>query len=742
MVATSTTEIAGAPDRSALLRWVFTLTILTGSFLLFLIQPMFARMVLPRLGGAPSVWNVAMVFYQTLLLAGYLYAHLLIRLPMRAQITVHAVLFGCAALTLPVGVAVAFSDAGGTSPTLWLLGLLAFSIGPIFFVVSSQAPLMQAWFARSDHPLRENPYFLYAASNIGSLIALLSYPFLFEPGLTLANQSLIWSLGFAGLALLTVACGLIVLKGRTQGAAALAEQAPAEPCSWRQRLSWTVLSAVPSALLVSTTAYLTTDLMAMPLLWVIPLALYLLSFVFVFEDRFAGATAHAQRIAPFLIVFMAWSVFTPFRSTPWVPLVASLLGLFYIALALHGRLSNSRPASSQLTEFYLWMSVGGMLGGVFSALLAPVIFNWTYEHLILLVAAAWLVRGQQVLPGISGIPKRGLIYVLGAILLLALLASNLLDGGTGNLVATLLMVLAAILAIGEPLLFGVFVALILLYGGALSVISSSVNDFRTRSFFGTYAVHDNTGTKAREFSHGTTLHGVQSLDPEKRLVPSTYYGKGSGVGEVLTAAPGLFGKDASIGAIGLGVGTLACYKKPGQDWLFIEIDPAVVEIAKDPGHFTYLRDCAPDARIEVGDGRLALDDVADGSLDLLVVDAFSSDAIPLHLMTVEAFETYGRTLDEHGAILVHVTNRYLELEPVVSRIVARLGWQATIRFDEEESEGDNFHTRSKWILVMRDKADIARVTGATRVAWRPLATDPETHAWTDDWANVIRAMKF
>ena len=723
------------------LRPLYIATVLTGSFLLFLIQPLFARMILPLLGGSPSVWNVAMLFYQAVLLAGYLYAHALQRLALRAQLTVHLSLLVLAGLTLPVAVAAWFPPAGSTPPALWLLGLLGCSIGPAFFVVSAQAPLMQAWFARSRDPAAASPFFLYAASNAGSLAALLAYPLLLEPTTRLALQAHLWSWGFVALVLLVALAGLAVLRGGEVRAPAAAQVR----ASWRQRLRWTALAFVPSGLLLSTTTHITTDVMAMPLLWVIPLALYLLTFIVAFSAAGPRATAAAVFAAPLLIVVLGtWAVFPVTGAAGPFGAVVGLTLLFVIALALHGTLAAERPAAAGLTEFYLWISVGGVLGGLACALVAPLVFDWVYEHPLLLIAAAALIPAAVPGPRIAalwdGLPRlmrRALplasLIAVAVRLLIAPVAHGLVIG------LSLFALLAALLSIGHRGYFaGHVAALLLVANGAEQLRVSATPDARTRTFFGIYEVVDSRA--ARRLQHGTTLHGYQSRIPADRLRPTSYFAPGSGAGGVLTAAPRLFARPPRVGIIGLGAGTLACYARPGQAWTFFEIDPAVLRIARR--QFTYLSGCAPQAT----DGDRRRPAVADrlpaDSFDIFAVDAFSSDSIPLHLMTREAFALYGRMLPADGVLLVHVSNRFLQLEPVVAAIVRAEGWSGMRRdYVPAPAEAARGDAPSTWLVLTRTPARLAAVRAAAGGAWVPLETEAGVPAWSDDFASILPVIK-
>ena len=733
-----------AMSRSAPLlpvRPVYIATILTGSFLLFLVQPLMGRIVLPVLGGSPNVWNIAMLFYQGVLLAGYMYAHALQRLGTRVQLAIHLALFALAALTLPIGMAAWYPAAGSGDPGLWLIGLLAVSIGPVFFVVSAQAPLMQAWFARSGDVDAENPYFLYAASNLGSFAALIAYPLLVEPLAGLPLQRWGWSAGFVVLALLVLASGLLARSGAGSPAAPAAPY----PTSWRERLRWTGLAAVASGLLLSTTTHLTTDLMAMPLLWVVPLAIYLLSFVIGFSDAGPRVTALAVKASPWLLLLVGGPLFLASKG-PGLGVALALAGLLLllvITLALHGTLAIERPAAAGLTSFYLWMSVGGALGGLFCALLAPALFSWAWEYPILLLAAALLLPGQALFgQGLN--PRRGVLALLiGALMALTIARGADPFGGQGiaGPLALAALLITALLAFGNRWRFAASLALVMLGLGGLSRLAAVAAGQHTRSFFGIYTVRDRSDGEYRFLTHGTTLHGVQSLRPGLQREPMTYYVRGSGVGRALAAVPAMFGAGARIGVVGLGAGTLACYARPGERWTMFEIDPAVVDIARRD--FTYLKDCTPDLRMVVGDARLTLQQEAPGSFDLLAVDAFSSDSIPLHMMTREALAIYGRALRQDGVLLIHISNRFLKLEPVVAALAADGGWQLqalTYRPLQRDSQ-NRISAQSTWVALSRDPARLATLAAAD-AGWRPAETDTAAQVWTDDFASVLPALRW
>ncbi len=725
-----TGALAGPP------RLLFIAAIALGSFLLFLIQPMFARMVLPQLGGAPAVWNTALLFYQAALLAGYAWAHLLSRAGGRTQAGAQLGLLGLAALALPFGVATLSPGLTSASPALWLPLLFAASIGLPFVAVAAQAPLLQAWYARGGAV----PYPLYAASNAGSLGALIAYPLLVERALPLEGQTRLWAWLFAGLAALTA---LAALAARRLPDPAPAARSPAP--GWPVRLGWAARAAVPSGLLISTTAFLTTDVMAIPLLWVAPLALYLVSFIWAFARP--GVWRWATLGASLALLSAGSYVFLAAGTAAAIGALAGLGVLFLVALALHADLARRAPAPDRATEFYLWIAAGGVLGGALPALVAPLAFDWTWEHPILLLAAAALITPMPFLPRLArlGARRPWLPWLLAGIAAGSawFAAVRTVKGAVPPpeaIAAIALTAGLAVLAMGHRGRFAFHLAtLMFALGGGAALKQSLEGTTRARSFFGVYTVIDRGDV--RELMHGTTLHGAQVLKPGLRYRPTTYYSPESGVGRVMDAAPELFGPQARIGVVGLGTGTLACYAQPGQSWTFFEIDPLVVRIARTD--FTWLERCARDAAIELGDARLRLEAGPPARFDLLAVDAFSSDAIPLHLITREALQAYGRALRPGGVMLIHISNRFLELEPPLAGSARALGWVAMVHDHQLSLVPDGApDSSSTWVLVARSQADLDRVMRAVnRFEWRPPRAPAKARGWTDSRADLIGALK-
>jgi SAM-dependent methyltransferase len=722
--------------------WLFVVAILAGSFLLFLVQPMVARMALPKLGGAPAVWNSAMLVYQALLLGGYAYAHWLGRVPPRMQAAIHLGVLVLAALWLPIGMT-SMNLPADAEPAIWVPWLFGASIGPLFFAIAAQAPLIQRWYSVATHG--RDPYALYAASNIGSFGGLLAYPLLVEPMMALKAQSWLWTAGYALVFLLIAACATMLPRRSAE----MPHVPHTSEAPERLRvLHWVVLAFVPSGLMLATTTFLTTDIVAVPMLWVLPLGLYLLSFSVAFSDSRTLAEILAK-FAPVCLLLFGATLMSGSQEYPFVNAFIGLVLLFLVSVALHSRMYALRPAPDRLTGFYLAMSVGGALGGVFSGLIAPIVFDWTYEYPLLILAAGVLMPQVFLFPFIRRLWRSSdaqwlRIKMLGAALAVLVLVyvgvanpGNLLGAKHENL-AFLGVALVGLAAVGLRVPFLIALAgAIFLFGGYRS-LQASLDGSRTRSYFGVYTVND--FTDERRLAHGTTLHGIQ-LKGLRSLQPTTYYVNGSGVGQAMLALPDFFGPHARVGVVGLGTGTLACYALPAQKWRFYEIDPAVVHIARDSGQFSFLSECRPNPDIAVGDARLRLAEERDNSFDLLALDAFSSDAVPMHLMTAEAFDTYARVLNPRGLLLVHISNRYLDLAPVVAAAAKRGGWDA-VRLDYAPGAVELSQRAgvSDWIALSRDK-NVLNALVARGGAWQNLEPKPGYTGWTDDYASIVPVLR-
>ena len=680
------------------------------------------------------------MFFQAALLGGYLYAHLSTRLlGPRRQALAHLALLALAALTLPVTVPAGWTPPASDRVVGWLLALLAVAVGAPFLVLSATAPLLQRWLSAIDHPSVKDPYVLYAASNAGSFIGLLAFPTILEPTLRLGQQSRLWSIGYLTAAGLTCVCGWYVWRfGRPS--ADNGPQAEAVAPRLIDRLRWLALAFVPSSLLLGITTYLTTDVAAIPLLWVIPLALYLLTFVIAF--------ARPGRVAPRIpielhAVLVTTFVLVLFWQADLAPRWAYLLhlGVFTLtALVLHGELAACRPAPTYLTEFYLWLSLGGALGGAFNALAAPVLFDSVKEYVPMVVLACLLrpTRAEGRSDWIQTISTMALPALILAVL--AVLIPDRMHGW-GLLGATLGSLLAGVIALtlrGSAPLFGTTLAAVALSGVVLFPTPESLVDAE-RSFFGSYRVTARDG--ATFLYHGTTIHGAQFEDSVRRARPLTYYHPDGPVGQVFRVlGPQLDGK--RIGVVGLGAGSLLCYAHPGQAWTFFEIDPLVERIAREPRYFTFLRDCPVQPRVVLGDARLTLTHERPGTYALLVLDAFSSDAIPVHLLTREAVGVYERLLEPGGVLLVHISNRHLELEPVVAALAADA---EVVGFISDYKPGAvkealELDYRCEWVVLVRRTEDALRL--ASDLNWRTLATPRVRQPWTDDYSDVFRLIRW
>jgi spermidine synthase len=712
---------------------------LLASFLLFFVQPLIAKISLPQLGGNAAVWTSAMVAFQLLLLIGYGYAHWLLMLTRRWQIPVHVALLAVAMLWLPLGLDAAGAPSGDAL-LYWVPWQVAAAVGPLFVLLAAQAPLLQGWLRDSSGA---EPYGLYRFSNIGSFLGLLAFPLIVEPLTPVSAQTMAWSVGFVLFAALSLWL-MLATRPQTTGQAT-ATQAPSVTTTrpdWRTTARWIVLSAIPSGLILSTTTHITTDIIAMPLLWVLPLALYLLSFILAFSDAapVVDRIAHlaAPLIAALALIALSTDAFEVYITGP-----AALALLFIASLSLHRRLYLARPDPSGLTAFYLLLAVGGAIGGMFVAIIAPLIFDWTYEFPLLALAAVVFAAGY--------ISREASLWQWVAALAVTITASALAMGwleDTALWVAALLITMIWIVRRHRWLtIISVSAALIGLAG--IDPLVLSWNGLRQRSYFGIYTVRENETGTLRKLAHGTTLHGAQKLETGRLLEPTTYFGPQSGAGQILTAAPALYGDKARIAVLGLGVGTLACYAKPGQVWSFYEIDPLVIDIARKQGWFTFLVNCTPNAAIHVGDARLTLAKQPAAALDILVMDVFSSDAVPTHLLTREAFAIYDRVLAKDGVLLIHISNRYLDLEPVLASEAKARGWaSAIITHRVTKEEIDAGETTSVWVMMARTEAAMQLARGAVPQGapaqdreWRQLSQQQDFTRWADEFGSILHLLK-
>jgi SAM-dependent methyltransferase len=668
---------------------LYAATIFLSAFLLFQVQPLIAKMILPWFGGTAAVWTTCMLFFQLLLLGGYLYSHAYVsgRIPARRQ--VHIVLLALAAATLPLAAGASWKPAGGEDPTWRILGLLATSVGLPYFVLSTTGPLVQAWHARS-HP-GAAPYRLFALSNLGSMLALLSYPLLFEPLLALKQQAAAWSGGFVAFALL---CGALAWRGRG-GDLPVAPGEEGEKPGIALQTQWVALAASASTLLLAFTGHMTLNIAAIPFLWVLPLALYLLSFVLCFE---ASGWYRRWLFLPLLAAGFAAVCVTLTQSNPsiWTLIPLYSATLFVACMVCHGELARSKPHPRYLTGFYLMLALGGALGGVLVGLIAPKVFDGLYELPLGMVALCVFV-------GLALLRDR----------------ASLLHGRW---------------AIGARL---VLLALVAVLAAQLARTSrDNAADLRTtrRNFYGVLNVRDSgEGPDAmRILSHGTIIHGKQFLEEAKRDLPTTYYGVTSGVGLAILDARAR--GPIRIGVVGLGAGTLAAYGRSGDLVRFYDINPQVVELART--EFSFLKDSPAKVEVALGDARLSLEREAPQNFDILALDAFSSDAIPVHLLTLEAFRVYLRQIKPGGVLAVHISNRYLDLVPVVQQAARALSLE--LREIDNGDDDDAGVYRSDWLLLSTSPAAF---DGPLLSEGQRLETAPRVRVWTDDYSDLYRILK-
>ena len=744
---------------------VFTATTFLSALLLFSIQPMFAKMVLPVLGGSPSVWAVAMCFFQGALLAGYCWAHVLTRYVPRYAVALHLSLGAIALLVLPIGLPATWGDPPPGDPYLWQLGLFAIAAGLPFVAVAANAPLLQSWFAMTSHPSARDPYFLYAASNLGSLIALLGYPLILEPVFGVRTLSIVWTGGFVALLFALGICEAAAGIGWGKAphdvqSAAVSETAPP---SWLQRGGWVWLALVPSALLTAFTTHVATDVASAPLIWVIPLSLYLLTFVLVFRER-AVIPEPLLLVLHLAAVIVALLQLAQTRHDGWFVSAATGLAVFFTsAMVAHRTLYKARPAPKYLTEFYLWMSLGGSLGGIFAGLIAPQIFSEVYEYPILLALTMscrpgafnfgkaksegfrlWLIAAAGVL-ALYWIPW--MLYRLPT----TTAASDVLpytSSGVQAVVdqwgyaAILSAMFAAMMVLfwrhpPRQLIMG------LLMGAAIVMLPSSVRQGEAqRSFFGVYRVTTSSDNEFNILKHGTTLHGAQRVrDADGNLVvdttPATYYYPKSPMAQSIDfvrAGLETEGRKGRFGVVGLGTGSLACHAKEGEAWRFFEIDPVVVGIAKNAEKFSFLHYCQPNPDIVLGDARLTLAKQPDGYFDLIIVDAFSSDAVPMHLMTAEALRMYASKLTPAGVVVLHISNRYLDLDSVLGATLPLVPELHGILMSDDDADGTYAQSTSTIAAFSKDTdaLDLFRATSQSKEL-----DAKSVKPWTDDTADVL-----
>lgn len=729
---------------------VFTGTIFLSALLLFSVQPMFAKMVLPKLGGAPAVWAISMCFFQAVLLAGYCYAHAITRLltPARA-VQYHLTLLALTCFVLPIGLPGSLGEPPAGDAYLWTLGVLALGVGVPFFAIAGNAPLLQAWFARTGHAAGRDPYFLYVASNTGSLLALLAYPLLIEPSLGLAFQSRSWTMGFCLLCLMIGASAAVMLRAMGSKAGERVAAAAVTPVAHTvvthaQRLFWIVLAAVPSGLMVAVTTYISTDIASAPFLWVIPLALFLATFILVFRENVPFPYAWLHSILPLAAVAIIVAEAMPHYHK--LGFAAAIGGFFAAALICHRELYVRRPAVQHLTEFYIWMSAGGVIGGMFAALLAPKLFTSILEFKLLLLSALLLRPGILVDREVPVSVKRlAVIAAAGAAVLMVgrLWAPEYGASGVGYVPYLLAgLVVAGLIAIRHWPEHRAAVVLTAIAAATLQP-GAAQPAYVERSFFGTHRVVTTGKGDQRLLFHGTTLHGSERLmdaqgQPLPRPEPATYYHASGPMARALQHVRDMRdGQPLHVSVVGLGAGSMACHAGPEDTLTFYEIDPSVVHIARDPKLFGFLSRCAPKAPVVLGDARITLAKAENRALDYLVIDAFSSDSIPLHLLTVEALEMYFSKVKDDGMIAVHISNRHLDLAPALAATLDRFPRKDRLVVRWQPARVDSDAAPSHVVLISKQRDGLKDVRG-----WRGAGElqAEGANAWTDDYSDILSAL--
>ena len=725
----------------------FVVTLFVSAFLLFSIQPFFAKMVLPRLGGSPAVWSVAMVFFQAMLLAGYLYAHVLSSyLSPRIAALIHLVVMAAALVFMPIAIPAGWETPPDSGQPIWLLGLFTVSVGLPFFAVAANGPLLQNWFSKSGHPHSTDPYFLYSASNLGSFASLFLFMALIEPYFTVPEISRNWMIGFIGLGALIAGCAAFVRFDATAALKSVeSQQTKADQKIAPQQIAkWVGLSFVPSGLLVAMTAHISTDIAVAPFLWILPLALFLLTFIFAFARKRIFSVFLLSSSTTLLAVSVLCSILLTHQMPVAVNLALHLVFFFSAALLCHTVLVDQRPAAGGLTSFYLWMSFGGVLGGVFASLLAPLLFTRIAEYPLLIILALFCRPASW-----EGNVKT-LLLASGVAALFAFLFSNSFVAETllvehkalVLIVFCVFAVLSRLFLLKDQSWF--LVQFILIAGLMFGIVNAKKILSIDRSFFGVVSVYESPDQKYVLMAHGSTLHGAMAITPEgQKPEPLTYYHRTGGIAASLFAtqqkwALSPLGRNANIGVVGLGTGSMLCHRKPNETWTSFEIDKAVVDAASNPALFRFVSDCGQKDPIIIGDARLKLLDQPAGKFDYLLIDAFSSDAIPVHLMTDEAFQLYFSKLVNDGILTIHISNRYMELASIIQAIAAKNGYAGRFGIFKADPSLTEKNVTTNWVVVLA-KNEAALGSIATSPQWGQLP-DLETKPWTDDYSDLFGAL--
>lgn len=760
---------------------LYTLSIFLSAFLVFMVQPMVGRIFLPWVGGAPAAWNTCMFFFQLLLLGGYFYTHLSFKkLSLRRQMLLHMVLMGVAALALPI----AFRGDGVVpdDPAFWLLQQLFLTAALPFLMISATAPMLQKWFSLSAHPRAASPFFLYAASNTGSLAALLVYPVLIEPVMNIQQQAELWSYGFGLLSVLLIVCASLVRPAGRSDSAAVACSPPAlgaKPTT-RQTLLWLAAAAVPSSLFLAATHYLTRDIAPVPFLWLLPLTIYLLTYILAFSEWFKVGSDLIKKAAGAGLLLFLPVYFLDGMFEIWLTLPVHLYVLFSFALLCHKYLADSRPAAEHLTWFYLWLSVGGVVGGFFNSVVAPTLFTNISEYpLVILLATIFISGGLQRAPGgetgrrefsirssvTAGVLSAALIWLIFEVPIhiwaFKLGVYFAVDCSTGYLQMIMKFItdqqvmikfVACVAAAGAAyavmqrnmrisLLLFVAVVMALLFVGRIGKKDPVI--FQSRNFFGTKEVIVTNRGTLHQLVHGNTLHGAQSFAGGMRREPLAYYHRLGPMGDIF-ALPVAKKPQLRVAVLGLGPGNAAAWGKSGDRFTFFEIDPEIVLVATGISAFTYLAESAASCSVIIGDARLKMAQQPDNSFDMIIMAAFSSDSIPAHLVTMEAMRIYLQKLAPDGVIVANVSNRYLDLVSLLGVTAEACGLQSVGVSDHEFNSDarENFmRMPSLYVLMSRDAAQLPTSAAPFKHHWKKIAPGAGIRPWSDSFSSLMPLLR-
>ena len=722
---------------------LFAVTLFVSAFLLFSVQPMVAKMLLPVLGGTPAVWNTCMVFFQAALLGGYAYALGVSRLRLRHQLFIQMLLLIGAGVSLPISLSAFWiqSVPATANPVWWVLACLTATVGLPFFITSSNGPLLQKWFATTGLKSADDPYFLYSASNAGSFVALLAYPVFLEPYFSLQSQSRVWLIGYVCLLFLVGLCAIALWRVKNNATPADESVRVANSSiSVVNRLRWVVLAFIPSSLMLGVTNYLTTDVASVPLLWVIPLALYLLTLVLAFARRQLVSIHSLHVVLPGITLLFLFLYLSHISIEPSWMMALNLIYFFVASLTCHSQLAQERPGADRLPQFYLWLSVGGVLGGIFNVLIAPLLFTSIIEYPLMILAACLVLPNSSTEKNERRARKFDFVkpaIVLGLTLALAMIINrNALGTLTGLLIVFAIPMILTYPSRRRPLRFVLCSAAVLVGASALTVNHRTLHE--VRNFFGVLRVTTDPEDRMHSLFHGSTIHGRQFTAPAERCEPLSYFHREGPLGVVFDAfrsspAP------KNVAIVGLGVGATMSHARQDEQWTFYEINPAVVDVARDARFFTYVGDCAQvEFNVVLGDARLKLQKAPDAGYGLIVLDAFSSDAIPVHLITQQALDLYLSKLAPHGLLVFHISNRNLDLKPVVADVAGSRNLTAIVLEDAAMnlSKGKD---PSVWVVMVRDANDAKMIRDHPNA--KSLDGDGR-NLWTDDFSNILSVFRW